>query len=297
MPHLYYITKNICTLFLAVKPFAIKEVFKTLSPLSNFIQKYKGETLEILPWILEIAFRLLKVKQKVAVCGCKILISILENYKFLLDSYLPSILSEICAAFAAQSKEVKIYCSQATNLALWNSTLLTLSTEPLISSALRFSLANIRKYKDSIARSHMISGFGSLFYVIPQLPQHIFGILPTIFKAILRLCKDTHEHSSLGSEELCDHLDVLINYDAQYQETIKESLSFELDDNTDIERCFLLDGNRNFYDSSFINVDRIMLIKDIVQNLVWNYPKVMDSINILLTKKEVELLNSIVTTI
>ena len=241
MPHLYYLTKNIRTSFLgkAVKPFAIKEVCKTLSPLSNFIKKYKGQTLEILPWILEMAFRLLKDKQIVAVCGCKILISILENYKFVLDSYLPSILSEIYATFAARSEKVKLYCSQATNLALWNSTLLTLSTEPLISSALRFSLANIRKYKNSIARSHMIYGFGSLFFVIPQLPQHIFGILPTIFKAILRLCKDTHEHSSSDSEELCDDHDFVINYDAQYQETIKESLSFELDDNTDIERCFL----------------------------------------------------------
>ena len=45
------------------------------------------------------------------------------------------------------------------------------------------------------------------------------------------------------------------------------------------------------------HVDHNILIRDLVQNLSWNYPEVMNSINILLTNNEVEMLNSIVTTI
>ena len=298
MPHLYYLLNNLLTLFSGktlINPYDNTTLDQIFSSIANFIKKYKGETLENLPWILEIIFSLLKGKRRDAVRGCKILILILENYKFALDSYLPRILSEISATFAIHSIRLKICCSRAISLALGNSTLLTLSTEPLISSMLQFSLANIAIYKSLIDKSHMIYGFGSLFWVIPELPQHIFSMLPAIFKAILQLCGKAHEYNSSDDEELCDDPSVTINHDPEYQKIIEGSWSSESHDYINEENYFLFKNYENtLYHSPFLNLYQTKLIKDIVQNLGWNYPEIMNSIKRLLTKNEGEFVNSLI---
>ena len=286
MPHLYYLTNYLYNSIAEkgrVERFTNKGVDKALSSIANFIKKYKGQTLENLPRILEIAFTLLKRNQKVAIFGCNILIYILENYKFSLNSYLPSILSEISGAFTAGSKKLKICCSQATHLALWNSTLLTLSAEPLISSALLFSLVNLKDYKTIIEISHLMYGFGSLFFVKPHLSQQMCSILPVIFQAIAQLYTYTQ-----SMKRIDDDLVFGIGIDPQYQKMIMEIRAIESGDG---EKNHSLDrGAVELYDSPFKIVNHKKLIEEIAQTL--DCPQVMISINELLTKKQVQNRNS-----
>ena len=260
MPHLYYLMKIIDTSILgycAKIPDALRYIDSSLAAIVNFIAKYKGQTLENLLCILEMVFRLLKGESREAIFGCKILISILENYKFALDSYLLGILSIISEAFTVDSSELNIYCSEAINVALWNSTLLALSAEPLISSALQFSFKHLGSYDNSIARSHMIYGFGSLFLIIPQLSQHITSTLPVAFRAILQLY-----------------------FVQKYEYYSSEERSYESQEDAGI-----------LYDSPFKNIDQEKFIKDITLNLYENYPEIMDSILKLLNKTEAAFLN------
>ena len=63
MPHLYYLMKILHTSILgegAVIPFALEYIDNILPAVVNFIKKDKGQTLENLPWILQMVFRLLK---------------------------------------------------------------------------------------------------------------------------------------------------------------------------------------------------------------------------------------------
>ena len=296
MPHLYYLLNNLLTLFSGktlINPYDNTTLDQIFSSIANFIKKYKGETLENLPWILETVFSLLKGPRRDAVRGCKILILILENYKFALDSYLPKILSEISATFAIHSRRLKICCSRAISLELGNSTLLTLSTEPLASSMLQFSLANIANYSDVIDKSHMIYGFGSLFWVIPELPQHVFNMLPAIFKAILELCKETHDYSSPCDEEIFDDQSIPVNHDAEYQEISEGSCSSESHDDAEMYFSFKNYG-KVLYDSPFLKIDQNKIIKDIAQNLGWSFPEIMISIKRLLTKNGGAFIDSLI---
>ena len=298
MPHLYYLIKNLRTSILGegpVAPFAIEHIDETFSPIANFIKKYKEQTLENLPWILEMAFSLLQGKEQEAINGCKILIAVLENYKSVLDSYLPRIISEISAAFTAGSRKVKIGCSQATHLALWNSTLLTLSAGPLVSPAFQFSLENIKIYSDSMARSHMIYGFGSLFVVIQQLPPPMISTLPVIFKAIVQLCQDSDEDSADEAEENSGDRKVTISIDAQCQKILEKIRNHGVDDEDDEDSDFPYGENTDdLYDSPFETMNQNEFIKGIVQNLIGSYPELMNSINGILTETEAKLLNSLI---
>ena len=289
MPHLYYLMKILHTSILGegtVIPFALGYIDNILPAVVNFIKKYKGQTLENLPWILQMAFRLLKGNRKEAIFGCQILISILENYKFALDPYLLGILSEISEAFAAGSNKLKIFYSKAVSIALWNSPLLTLSAEPLISSALQFSLVNIKKYKSVISRTHMIYGFGSLFCVIPQLPRHIINTLPAVFRAILQLW------NFLDEDELSDNQEATVNFTVESQNIIEINRVCESDHEED---SLSFDENAEIlYVSPFENIDQERFIKDIALNLYENYPEIIDSILRVLTKTEAQLLESLI---
>ena len=209
MPHLYYLVKKYCALVLGesqgIKRFrrvtnsryygySVLCVNDALACIGNFIQKYKGQTLENLPCILEMAFNLLKRDDdEEVVSGCKIIIYILENYKFVLDSYLPKILSEISIVFAdTKSDRLKYRCSKVIILALWNSTQLTLSAEPLVSSALQYSFEYSQiVYENPYTTLQLIHGYWSLFLVIPQLPQNVLSILPIAMKHIFALLNNT----------------------------------------------------------------------------------------------------------
>ena len=299
MPHLYYLLKNLRASILeegGVSPFAIEHIDETFSAIANFIKKYKQQTLENLPWILEMAFSLLRDKEQEAINGCKILIAVLENYKAALDECLPRILAELSAAFASGSKKVKIGCSQAMNVALWNSTLLTLSAGPLVSPAFQFSLANVRNYTDSMARYHVVHGFGSLFLVIPQLPLQVVSTLPAVFKAIVQMCQDFDEESSADAEEFGDDQKVSVGLDAQCQKIIDKIRAIGPDDDDEDEENDLLFGGNaeDLYDSPFETMNQNELIKEIIQILSGSYPEVMKSINELLTETEAKLLNSLI---
>ena len=206
MPHLYYLANSYCTLVLAELQGTIPSrkislnpnhslfmvnAAESLSCIGNFIQKYKGQTLDNLPRILKMAFSLLKrYDDKDVLSGCRILIFILENYKFALDSYLPRIILKISTIMAeTESDLVKFSCSRAIVIALWNSTQITLSAGPLVSSALRYSiqcLPDCYKKWPSVPLQ-LIHGYWSLFLVVPQLPEHVLSILPLVMEQILAL--------------------------------------------------------------------------------------------------------------
>ena len=160
---------------------------------------------------------------------------------------------------------------------------------------LQFSLANIAIYKSLIDKSHMIYGFGSLFWVIPELPQHIFSMLPAIFKAILVLCEEANKYNSLDDEEQLCYWPIPVYYKAKDHKIIEGSCSSESDGDINAEIYFLFKNYENtLYHSPFLNLYQTKLIKDIVQNLGWSYPEIMNSIKRLLTKNEGEFVNSLI---
>ena len=301
MPHLCYLTKNLFPSILGKggKTFFYPDLkdpdqdfydsdhynfYMPLSALANFIKKYKEETLENLQSILDIAFRLLKGEEEVKIRGFQILICILENYKFAIDSYLQQILSEISAAFNNGSEEIKNLCSQATCVALWNSTILTLSAEPLVSSVLQFSLINIKNCVtknnissicqiDSARRSHMIYGFGSLFLVIPQLSNQILSILPFVFKAIIQLCIFSGESRIWKYKELIDDKELIIDLDTKCQNLIMMIRMIEPEHHGNYFGHYV--DTTVLYDSPFENMNRNLLTEGIVRNLRLNYPEIM----------------------
>ena len=118
-------------------------------------------------------------------------------------------------------------------------------------------------------------------------------MLPAIFKAILELCKETHDYSSPCDEEIFDDQSIPVNHDAEYQEIIEGSCSSESHD--DAEMCFSFKNyGKVLYDSPFLKIDQNKIIKDIAQNLGWSFPEITISIKRLLTKNGGAFIDSLI---
>ena len=194
LPHLYYLITYLKASIAGegeIKPYALEHIDEIFSPIANFIKKYQAQTMENVTGILNTGFILLKEKDQEVITGCKILIAVLENFKGRVDNYIHQIITEVATAFgASNSKKVKVACSQVMFVSLWNSPLVSLAAGPLLSEPFQYALGSVTQFSESMARSHMIYGLGSLFFIIPQLPPALVTTLPAIFKSIIQLCQD-----------------------------------------------------------------------------------------------------------
>lgn len=298
--HLYYLMKSLKQSVLGegeLKPYATEHVEEVFSSLANFIKKYPELTLANLTEVVSIGLGLLKKSEQEGVIGCKVLIAVLENYKGRADGVLPIIISEIAGVFSASNtKKLKIACSQTLFVALWNSPVLTLSAGPLISSIFQYSLKNLKSFSESLSRSHMIFGLGSLFYLIPTLPRPMLETLPGLFKTILHLCIDPDDDSSLEGEEFDENQKFPVVLDAQCQKIIEKlrNASNEEEDDED-EEGFPYSGDPDdLYDSPFEVLNQNELIKDIHKFLSTNFPEIIASATGLLNEAEQRLLTSLI---
>ena len=110
----------------------------------------------------------------------------------------------------------------------------------------------------------MIYGFRTLFLIIPQLPQHMFSILPKVFKAILHLCKDTTEKSMSYENSSEDDDEIL---DVGIKKMIAEDRSIGSDYNSYESIDSYLEDEEVLYDSPLKKIDKKALINAIIDNL------------------------------
>lgn len=299
LPHLFYLMKSLKQSVLGegeLKPYATEHVEEVFSSLANLIKKYPDLTLANLNEVTSIGLGLLKGSEQEGYIGCKILIVILENFKGRVDMILPVVISEIAAAFGkSNTKKLKIACSQALFVALWNSPAIVLSAGQLISEIFQFSLKNLKILSDSLSRSYMIFGLGSLFYLIPSLPRPMLDTMPGLFKTILHLCIDPDEdESSLEGEEFDENQKFPVVLDAQCQKIIEKMRNAgNMDDDEDEDFPYSGDPD-DLYDSPFEVLNQNQFIKDIHRVLLGNFPEILTSAAALLNEAERKILTSII---
>lgn len=301
LPHLYYLIRLLRASILGEgteKPYALEHIDEIFSPIANFIKKYPEQTLENLNGIVDIGFALIKDKEEEAVNGCKILIALMENFKGHIDSFIVPIIKEISASFSQHnSKKVKNSCSQAMFVALWNNPILSLSAIDALSPAIQHALSSAKSFNESLARSHMIYGLGSLFYIIPNLPSDFQGKLPIIFKSIVQLYEDNDEDSSAEGIEFDDMGNDPGKIDAHCQkiiDKIRNSANDEDDDDDDDNEFPFGDDAEDLYDSPFEVLNQNDMIKDVTNMIKGNFPELFQSIVGILSESEIKILNSII---
>lgn len=296
LPHLYHLLQLLRFSILGNgkdPAYAIEHIDETFSPIANFIKKYKPQTMENMAGILDMAVTLLKDKEQESIAGCKILITVLENFKGEINGFLPQVIENLSKTFENGSKKVKIHCSQAMLVTLWNSPLITLSAGPLVSPSLQFSLAAVKYFKESMARSQMIYGLGSLFFIIPQLPPSLQGTLPAVFKTIVQLCQDSDDESSADAEEFEDGKKG-VSLDAQCQKILDKIRAIGPEDSDEEGDFPFATDAEDLYDSPFEVMNQNQFIKEIVEGLTHNYPELITSINALLSETEAKLLTTLI---
>jgi hypothetical protein len=298
LPHLFDLIRYLKASILGEgeeKPYAIEHIDEIFSPIANLIKKYPDQTLSNIQGFLEIGFALIKDKDQEAVNGCKILIALLENYKSRLDQYIVQIITELSSAFTScPSRKVKLACSQALFVALWNSPLVTLTAGPLISPAFQYALASTKFFSESLARNHIIYGLGSLFYIIPNLPPAMQETLPVIFKSIIQLCQDVDDDSSIEGEEFDDTNKEPVSVDAQCQKIIEKIRASTNDEDKDEDSFPFGSEAEDLYDSPFEVFNQNQMIKEVYNILKENYPEVYQKANSLLSEQETKLLKSLI---
>ncbi|OMJ81455.1 hypothetical protein SteCoe_18072 [Stentor coeruleus] len=298
LPHLYYLIRQLRASILgegSEKPYALEHINEIFSPIANFIKKYPEQTLENLNGIIDIGFALIKDKEEEAINGCKILIALMENFKGHIDNFLILIIKEISIAFLQHSsKKVKNSCSQAMFVALWNNPILSLSSIDILSPAIQYALSSVKSFNESLARSHMIYGLGSLFYIIPSLPLDFQGKLPMIFKCIIQLYEDNDDDSSAEGIEFDDEGNGPGKIDAHCQKIIDKIRNSANDEDDDEDDFPFGDDSEDLYDSPFEALNQNDMIKDVTNMIKGNFPELLQNIVGILSENEIKILNSII---
>jgi hypothetical protein len=299
LPHLFYLITHLKTSILGngeTKPYASEHVEEVFSSLGNFIKKYPEQALSSMSDLVTMSASLLNKNEQEALTGCKLLISIMENYKGRIDSVLPTILNEIANHFnSCSSKKLKIACCQALFVALWNSPMVTLSFGVQVSHIFKFSFTNIKFFSESLARSHVIFGCGALFYLISSLPAAMRETLPGIFKTIVQLCADSEDESEVEGEDFDENQKFPVVLDAQCQKILEKLRNTPNDDDEDFEEddCPFPDPD-DLYDSPFEVMNQNELVKEIFSILTTTFPDLLEQSKALLTDGEKKVLASII---
>lgn len=288
------------------QPFGKDHLEEVFSPIANFISKYKPLTIGNLGIFLEIAGKYLKEDEQEILMGCKILLSLLENFRGKIDVLIPKIVVNVYQATYNLSKKIRVTGCQVLCVALWNSPIITaqalLQNNALI-SIISFAINEITQFKENMSKTHLILGLSSLLPICEILPQIIVENFPEIFKKIIYLYTFTKNDDTAhrSQDKFYNESGVFVDaeqFHAQYQNMISdinfqkclENSSSESDD----DNFGFSTEPEDLYDSIFESLDIAELIKNILHDLATKNLELYQHITSKLTEKEIETLTTII---
>ncbi|OMJ92820.1 hypothetical protein SteCoe_4362 [Stentor coeruleus] len=260
----------------------IDEIFP---PMANFITKYQRLTLQYMPNILDMCFKLLVMDEDEAFLGCEVLICVLENYKL---ECIPLIIDNAMNCFSLNhSKKCKIACTQIVFAAMYNNPIEALNRLDFIYAVCEYAKASVKYYLESLAKIHLIFGLGALFLV--PVPQSLSNMLFQYFQLIIQCSYDPEMDLKDKDNDIINKVNVNLNYNAQ------DSEDEDYDEDSDDDDFPFGTEPASFYDSKFECLNPNDSVKELITVIRNNSAEGWNVYWTNLTEKEKRIVNYIIS--
>ncbi|OMJ94237.1 hypothetical protein SteCoe_2570 [Stentor coeruleus] len=271
----------------SIKAFASQYIEEIFPPMANFITKYKMLTLQYMPNILNMCFKLLDMDEDEVFLGCEVLICVLENYK--LDC-IPLIIDNAMKCFKLNySKKYKIACTQIIFTAIYNNPTETFSRLDCIFEICEYAKASVKYYLESLAKIHLIFGLGA-FFTVP-VPQSLSNMLFQYFQLIIQCSYDPEMEIRDKANDTINKVNVNLNYNA----LDSEDEDYDEDSDDDDDDFPFGTEPTNFYDSKFECLNPNDCVKELVTIIRNNSAEGWNAYWVNLTEKEKKIVNYIIS--
>lgn len=286
--HLYELFECLKTSILGndtIKAFSAQYIEEIFPPMANFITKYKGFTLQYMPNILDMCFKLLVMEEDEIFLGCEVLICVLENYKL---ECIPLIIDAAMQCFALNlSKKCKIACTQIVFAAIYNNPNEALNRLDYIYAVCEYAKTSVKYYLESLAKIHLIFGLGALFLI--PVPQSLSNMLFQYFQLIVQCSYDPEIDIKAKANDTINKVNVNLNYNAQ------DSEDEDYDEDSEDDDFPFGTEPASFYDSKFECLNPNDCVKELVATIRNNSADIWNAYWANLTEKEKKIVNYIIS--